>query len=102
MGYLGKAAWLWYKGSLLTVSKPNPYTAEMPGAVIKEPEAMTRLVLDLFAHLGMVERFKGTLLLPNREKRQSEDRLKEMLDQTAQGLQNIETGKGWKRGVTLK
>ncbi len=40
----------------------------MLSAVFNEPEAMTRLTLDTFARHGMVERFKGTLLLPNWEK----------------------------------
>lgn len=68
---------------VLMVNKTIPYTVEMLGAVFDESEAIMRLALDTFQRLGMVEQFNGTLLLPNWEKHQSEDRLKEIQEKSA-------------------
>jgi predicted phage replisome organizer len=68
---------------VLMVNKTIPYTTEMLSAVFDEPENMMRLALDTSEKLDMVEQFNGTLLLPNWEKHQAEDRLKEIQAQTA-------------------
>lgn len=63
---------------VLMINKTIPYTLEMLSSVFGETEKMMRLAIETFQQLGMVEQFNGTLLLPNWEKHQSEDRLKEI------------------------
>lgn len=68
---------------VLMVNKTIPYTAEMLSAVFDETESLMRLAIDTFQRLGMIDQFNGALLLPNWEKHQSEDRLKEIQNQAA-------------------
>ena len=68
---------------VLMVNKTIPYTAEMLSAVFDESESLMRLAIDTFQRLGMIEQFNGALLLPNWEKHQSEDRLKEIQNKNA-------------------
>ena len=68
---------------VLMVNKTIPYTLEMLSSVFNETEKMMRLAIDTFQQLDMVEQFNGTLLLPNWEKHQSEDKLKEIQEKSA-------------------
>ena len=68
---------------VLMVNKTIPYTVEMLGSVFNESEQMMRLAVDTFSKLDMVELFNGALLLPNWERHQSEDRLKQIQEKSA-------------------
>ena len=68
---------------VLMVNSTIPYTVEMLSAVFDESESIMRLAIDTFQRLGMIDQFNGALLLPNWEKHQSEDRLKEIQNQAA-------------------
>jgi predicted phage replisome organizer len=68
---------------VLMVNSTIPYTVEMLSAVFDESESIMRLAIDTFQRLGMIDQFNGALLLPNWEKHQSEDRLKEIQKKNA-------------------
>ena len=68
---------------VLMVNSTIPYTVEMLSAVFDESESIMRLAIDTFQRLGMIDQFNGALLLPNWEKHQSEDRLKEIQNKNA-------------------
>ena len=63
---------------VLMVNKSIPYTVKMLSAVFNETSGMIKLAINTFQKLGMVDEYKGTLLLPNWEKHQAEDRLEKI------------------------
>lgn len=67
---------------VLMLHKTIPYTPEMLCAVFNEPAQVMTLALDTFQRLGMVEVLNGAYYLPNWEKHQAEDKLKEIRDKT--------------------